>query len=389
MKNIAVYVGSRANYSSAKPIIKSLQKHPNLNPIIILSGSGMISKYGQLEALMKKDGIDIDYRAYSIIDGQSPGSMSSSVGLGIIQLSNILQNINQISYALAVGDRFDVMSFVLAAIALNIPVAHTMGGERSGTIDEGLRHAISKLSSLHFVANDDARNRLVKMGEDPRFVFNTGCPRMDELVTYREEFKKKVFKSTVELYDQYKGVGSRVELDQFILFVMHPVTTEFGANRTAARNALSAMKRTGTPIVGLWPNADAGSEEISKEIRIFRESTNYPIHMFANLGYRDYLQLMYLCSVMIGNSSSALREGEMLGTPVIQIGTRQEARLIGDNVLQVTTPSTDAISSAIAKQLLHGRYQSKNLYGSGKSAETIVSYLNTIEIPNSQKLNHY
>lgn len=389
MKNIVVYVGSRANYSSAKPIIKSLQKHPDLNPIVILSGSGMISKYGQLEALMEKDGIDIDYRAYSIIDGHSPGSMSSSVGLGTIQLSNILQNIKQISYALAVGDRFDVMSFVLAAISLNIPVAHTMGGERSGTIDEGLRHAISKLSSLHFVANDDARNRLIKMGEDPRLVFNTGCPRMDELVTYREEFKKKMLKSTAELYDQYKGVGSRVDLNHFILFVMHPVTTEFGDNRKAAINVLSAMKHTGIPIVGLWPNADAGSEEISKEIRIFRETTEYPLHMFANLGYRDYLQLMYMCSVMIGNSSSALREGEILGTPVVQIGTRQEARLIGKNVIQVTSSSADDIRSAITKQLQHGRYQSKNLYGSGKSAEMITFYLNTINIPNSQKLNYY
>ena len=389
MKNIAVYVGSRANYSSAKPIIKALQKHPGLNPIVIVSGSALIPKYGQLETLMEKDKIGIDFKAYSILDGQSPGSMSSSVGLGTIQLSNILQNISHVSYALAVGDRFDVMSFVLAAIALNIPVAHTMGGERSGTIDEGLRHAISKLSSLHFVANDDARLRLIKMGEDPKFVFNTGCPRMDELVTYREEFKKRVFKSTAELYDQYKGVGSKVDLDDFILFVMHPVTTEFGDNRKVASEALSAIMRTEIPIVGIWPNADAGSEEISKEIRIFREQTQYPIHMFANLGYRDYLQLMYMCNVMVGNSSSALREGEMLGTPVVQIGTRQEARLIGANVLEVKSSSVDAINHAIVKQLKQRRYQSTNLYGSGKSSETIASYLDKIEIKNSQKLNFY
>lgn len=389
MKNIAIYIGSRANYSSAKPIIKALQKNHSLNPVIILAGSSMIARYGLLESLLEEDGIPINYKVYTLVDGQTPGAMGTSIGLGVTQLSSILQNINGVSYALAVGDRFDVMSFVLAAIALNIPVCHTMGGERSGTIDEGLRHAISKLSNLHFVANEDSRARLIKMGEDPDFVFNTGCPRMDELVTYRSEFQSNIFTSENEIYKKYKGVGPNISFDKFILFSLHPVTTEYGTNRDLTRQCLEAMSHTQLPIIGLWPNADAGSEEISKEIRVFRERNSHPVHIFSNLSYRHYLQLMYMCAVMVGNSSSALREGEMLGTPVVQVGSRQSKRLIGDNVLNVEDINYEDILSAIYTQLEKGKFQSKDLYGNGNASEMIAEILSKISIKTSQKLNFY
>ena len=173
MKSIAVFVGSRANYSSCKSIMRAIQAHDDLQLQVVIGGAAVLDRYGNIESMIQNDGFAIDAKFYMIIEGENPITMAKSTGLGIIELSMIFNNLKP-DIVLVVGDRFDVMAPTIAAAYMNIPIAHTMGGEISGTIDENIRHAITKMAHLHFPANEDARKRIVKMGENPEFVLVQG-----------------------------------------------------------------------------------------------------------------------------------------------------------------------------------------------------------------------
>ena len=174
MKKICVFVGSRANYSSIKSVMNSIKNHKNLELQVVIGSSSVLERYGKVEDLIIKDGFKIDYKFYNIVEGENPLTMAKSTGLGIIEFSTILDNLNS-DFLIVVGDRFEMMSVTIAAAYMNIRIAHTMGGEVTGTIDESIRHAITKFSHLHFTASSDAYERVVKLGEDPKYVFNTGC----------------------------------------------------------------------------------------------------------------------------------------------------------------------------------------------------------------------
>ena len=384
MKRICVYVGSRANYSSCKPIMRAIQGNPDLELMIMLGAPALLERFGKLEDILATDGFAPSAKFYMVVEGETPVTMAKSVGLGVIESSTILNNLNP-DLLLVVGDRFDVMAPVLAAAYMNIPIAHTMGGEITGTIDESTRHAITKFSHIHFPATEEARNRIVKLGENPDHVFNVGCPRLDlvkEAITNAND-------STITLSDALNtiGVGATFDLDQssFILVSQHPVTTEYGSNRVQIESTLEVLNRFQMPTVMIWPNVDAGSDEVSKGIRTFREyfQPNW-LHLFTNLPVEQYFMLMDRCACLIGNSSSAIREGAFLGTPAVNIGTRQTGRTRGRNVVDVQ-PIVDEIESAIGKQLKHGRYESDDLYGDGSASQRIVKIIADLSYISVQK----
>ena len=174
MKKIAVYVGSRANYSSARSIMKAIQEHPDLELKLLLAGAAVLPRFGDLRQILLDDGFIPDIITNSIVEGETPSAMSKSVGLGMIDYSMSLENMGP-DCVVAVGDRFDVLPWVLSAAMMNIPIAHTMGGERTGTIDESIRHAITKFAHIHFPANQDSADRIIAMGEDPAAVHVVGC----------------------------------------------------------------------------------------------------------------------------------------------------------------------------------------------------------------------
>tara|TARA_A100001015_G_scaffold305296_1_gene397820 strand:- start:56 stop:985 length:930 start_codon:yes stop_codon:yes gene_type:complete len=298
--------------------------------------------------------------------------MAKSTGLGLIEMSMILNNLKPDAVVL-VGDRFEVMAVAIAAAYMNIPIAHTMGGEVTGTIDESIRHAITKFAHYHFPANEDAKERLIKLGEDPNHVYNVGCPRMDLI---RDELKNNV--DLNELFKDYKGVGESIDFNQpFLLVSQHPVTTEFGDNRRQIEETLKALDEIKMPTVLLWPNADAGSDDISKGIRSFRE-THKPtwLQVFKNLPTATYIHLMSQTQCLVGNSSSGVREGAFIGTPVVNIGTRQNQRDRSDNVIDVDYNQHN-IKKAILKQMNHGTYSSSSLYGDGTAGKKIANILAT------------
>lgn len=389
MKKICVFVGSRANYSSCKSIMRATKSHPGLELQVVLGAAAILDRYGNIEKLVQEDGFEIDAKFYMIVEGENPVTMAKSTGLGIIELTMIFSNLKP-DVVLVVGDRFDVMAPTIAASYMNIPVAHTMGGEVSGTIDENIRHAITKMAHVHFPANEDARQRIIKLGEDPDCVHNVGCPRIDLVKDYMEKHRNGERIDQDRFFNTYKGVGGRfdIERDSFLLVAQHPVTTEYGSNRRYIDETLYALKALGMPTIMIWPNVDAGSDEVSKGIRHFRE-VHRPdwLHLFINLPISVYVKLMDLCACMTGNSSSAIREGAFIGVPAVNIGTRQKGRMRGQNLIDVEN-DRDQIVSAVKAQLRNGKYAPEHIYGDGLAGARIARILAECEVRVQKRISY-
>ena len=384
-KKICVFIGSRANYSSIKSVMTAINQHPNLNLQLVLGASSLLGRFGKVEDLIRKDGFPPDYIFHNLVEGESPTTMAKSTGLGLMDASMIFDNLNP-DMLIVVGDRYEMMSVTLAAAYMNIIIVHTMGGEVTGTIDESIRHAITKFAHIHFPANQDSKERIIRLGENPEFVFNVGCPRIDLVAL---ELKKNSHKVLANLFEEFGGVGEVLNLENdFLLVSQHSVTTEYGNNRWQIEQTLEALEALNMPVIMLWPNSDAGSNDISSGIRIFREEKNPAwLHLFKNLPTPIYIHLMNVTACLVGNSSSGVREGAFIGTPVVNIGTRQHKRLRTKNVVQVGYTS-DEILEGIRKQLNHGIYESSNIYGDGNAGTQIAEILSNCN-PKIQKTITY
>lgn len=386
MRKICVFIGSRANYSSIKSVMRSVKAHPALQLQLVVGASAVLDRFGNVVDIIRKDGFIPDFTFHNNVEGEIPVTMAKSTGLGLIEAAMIFDNLKP-DYLVVVGDRFEMMAVTLAAAYMNIRIAHTMGGEVTGTIDESIRHAITKFAQVHFPASDDAKKRILKLGEDPAFVFNVGCPRMDLVL---EEIKHDSYQVLDQIFEKFHGVGTTgFDLRKpFLLVSQHPVTTEFGNNRKQIEETLYALDKLKMPTIMLWPNIDAGSDDISTGIRAFREKHRPEwLHLFKNLPTNIYIHLMNTTSCLVGNSSSGLREGATIGTPVINIGTRQYKREMGDNVISVDY-SREEIYQAIVTQIKKGKYPSQGIYGDGKAGDRIASILAEIN-PSVQKTIMY
>lgn len=370
LKKICVVIGSRANYSSIKSAMLAISNHRDLQLQLIVAASAILDRYGSVVTLIENDGFVPDARVHMIIEGESPLTMAKSTGLGLIELPSLFDQLKP-DVVLTVGDRYETMATTLAAAYMNIVVAHTMGGEISGTIDESIRHAITKFAHIHFPACEGARKRIVQLGEEARHVHAVGCPRID-LVD--EILKSPDPEIGDTLFDT--GVGHSIDLKQpFVLVSQHPVTTEFGAGEQQIAATLGAIKELNLPAIVLWPNSDAGSGDIAHWIRKLRESKRaHQMHFFKNLPINVYINLMLRTTCLVGNSSSGIREGAFMGTPVVNIGSRQNGRDRGANVIDVDHDQ-EQIKMAIEKQIIHGRYEMDSIYGDGRSGARIAEIL--------------
>lgn len=374
-RKILVFVGSRANYSSIKSVMHAIHKAHNLSLQVIVGASAILEKYGNVASLIEKDGFKIDAKIHMLIEGESPLTMAKSTGVGIIELSSQFEILKP-DIVLTVGDRFETMATTLAAAYMNIPIAHTMGGEITGTIDESIRHAVTKFSHIHFPASMDAKERIIKLGEKKENIFLVGCPRID-LVDAIIKLKKK---NNNEILST--GVGDTIDIDKpFILVSQHPVTTEYSESEHQMNQTLTALEKLNMQTIILWPNADAGSNGISKSIRKWREKNRFKnnIRFFKNLSIDTYVYLMKKTSVLVGNSSSGIREGAFIGTPVVNIGTRQDSRQRGKNVIDIGY-DTNKIIKAIQKQIKHGKYTSQSIYGDGQAGKKIAKILHNCDL---------
>jgi len=370
MRKICVVVGSRANYGSIKTAMRAIQNHPDLELQLIVSASVLLDRYGQVVKLIEEDGFKPAAKVYMLVEGENPVTMAKSTGLGLLELPTIFEQLGP-DIVLTVGDRFETMATALAAAYMNIPLAHTMGGEVTGTIDESIRHAITKFAHIHFPACEQARDRIIRLGEVPEQVFLVGCPRLDLVGEVLDQDRNGV---GPDLFKQ--GVGGIFNLEEpFLLLSQHPVTTEYGEGEKQITETLMAVRALEIPCLALWPNADAGSEDVARGMRKFREHyDDSKIHFFKNLAPEVYIALMRRTACLLGNSSSAIREGAFIGTPAVNIGSRQAMRQRGRNVIDVQ-PCRNEIVEAVRQQIRHGPYPPEAIYGDGKAGLRIADVL--------------
>lgn len=376
-KRICVVIASRANYARVKSVLSAIRAHRDLELVLVVSGSATLYRYGSVVDRIREDGFKVNAECLIQIEGDSPEAMAKSTGLGILELSSVFARL-QPDTVLTVADRYETMSTAIAASYMNIPLAHSQGGETSGSIDESVRHAITKLSHIHFPATVRASRNLIQMGERPEYVFKTGCPSIDLLCSLEPGLPSQL---TSNVY----GVGAELDFEQdFGLVVQHPVTTTYLDAEKQVRETLSAIDSLGLQGIWLWPNIDAGSDRISKLLRSYRETAkDLKIRFVRNFSPEDYARLMRQASVIVGNSSSGLREGAFLGIPAVNIGDRQRTREHAENVVSVPY-DRELIASAIQRQVYSGRYPRSDLFGDGRAGERIADVLADVE-PQVQK----
>lgn len=386
MKKILVVIGSRANYGTSKSILTYIKKSTHSSLIIVASASSVLDKFGDVSELMEQDGFTVNYRLFNFVDGNALVTMPKSVGMNLIDLSNIFSHEHP-DIVVTIGDRFETIATAIAAAYQNIPLAHVMGGEVSGSIDESVRHSITKLAHLHFPATEISATRISKMGEDRKTIFNFGCPRIDEVKSTLENPPSLEFLNH-ELNSL--GVGSNVDLNlPFILLNYHPVTSEIDKTLAQVKVLLNALDEIKIQVLGLWPNSDAGYEIISQQFRIWQKQSikNYSIRLFKNLPVCTYFHLMALAACQVGNSSSALREGSFIGNPAVNIGSRQSGRECANNVMFVDF-NMKTIINAVKSQINHGKYVRSTIFGDGNAGNQIAETLLKMQVSTQKKLSY-
>lgn len=369
-RKVCVVVTARPSYSRIKTALEAIRSHPDLELQLVVAASALLERYGTAVRTIEDDGFDIAARVYMVLEGENLATMAKTTGLGLLELATVFDNLKP-DVVVTVADRYETLATAVAASYMNIPVAHVQGGEVTGSIDEKVRHAVTKLADLHFVSTEKAAERVVRMGEEPAKVFVTGCPSIDLAVEVMERPELDF-----DPFGKYGGVGASVDLSGGYLVVMqHPVTTEYELARQQAVETLHAVSEIGLPTLWFWPNVDAGSDGTSGAIRSFRElHAPENIHFFKNMQPTDFLRLLYSSRCLVGNSSVGIRECAYLGVPTVNIGTRQSGRDRGCNVLDVGY-YRDEIVEAIQKHLGNGRCKSDPIYGQGKAGERIAELL--------------
>lgn len=374
-RKICVVVASRANYGRIKSLLKEIDKSDQLELELVLSASALLRKYGNAVDIIKQDGFKVSASIYMVIEGGTLETMVKSTGMAIMEFASTFERIKP-DIVLTVADRYETIATAISASYMNIPLAHTQGGELTGSIDESVRHAITKLSHIHFPATELSKKRLIQMGENEDKIFNYGCPSIDEIANQDLNLDSN-FKETYST----KGLGDKLDFTKpYIVVLQHSVTNEFDDAKFQISQTIQAIKKLKIQTIWLWPNIDAGTDEISKELRLLREKNlDFPLHFFINLPILDYAKLMNNASCFIGNSSSALREGAFLGVPSVNIGTRQSNRERGINIVDVDYDSNE-IYKAATEQINHGKYKSDHIFGDGTSAIKMVETLKTIDL---------
>ncbi len=369
-RKICVVVTARPSYSRIKTALRAIDQHPALELQLVVAASALLDRYGSAIEYIQADGFEIAAKVFNVLEGENLTAAAKTTGIGILELSTIFDNLSP-DIVVTVADRFETMATAIAASYMNIPLAHVQGGEVTGNIDEKVRHSITKLADYHFVASQDAYERVIRLGEDSEYVFNTGCPSIDLAAEILENPELDF-----NIYGKYGGVGSSPDLSNGYWVVMqHPVTTEVGSSRQQIEATLEAAYEKNEPILWFWPNVDAGADGTSTGIRAFRENhdlTNF--HFFKNMQPTDFLRLLYNSNGLIGNSSVGIRECAFLGVPVINIGSRQNARARGKNVIDVVHDKT-LISNAMDQHSSIDKCERSLVYGGGDAGQKMANLL--------------
>jgi UDP-hydrolysing UDP-N-acetyl-D-glucosamine 2-epimerase len=368
-RRICFPITSRAYYGRSQLLLKKLQEHPGIDLELMLGGSILLDKYSRhVAADIEAGGFTISTSLFNVIEGGNHVAMAKTACLTALEFTNGFHAADP-DIVIICGDRFEQLAIAMAAAYLNKTIAHIEGGDVTGSIDESVRHAITKLSHIHFVTNDDAHRRLLAMGEDPNYVFTTGS--LD--VEVASQISTRPTSETVNRY----GVGHEIDVTQpFLLVIQHPVTTE-ADNRRHLEDTLRAVSALEMPAIWIWPNPDAGTAEMADSLRHFRE--NVPdvvkrMRFITDVPVSEFIGLLKITACLIGNSSAGIKECSYLGTPVVNIGARQHGRLHSDNVVHAAY-DRDEILGAARRQIVHGRYAPSHIYYREGASQAMVDVL--------------
>lgn len=380
MKKILLVTERRADYSRFKEILKEINKQNNLKYVLIVTGMHLEKAFGNTINEIRKDGFKVSYK-FKMFDKKylkkdDLGGMSRALSKCFKHLTAILEK-EKPDFILS---GFDIAAnFCLTTIGahMNIPVGHIQGGEVSGNIDESLRHAMSKFSHFHFVSNQDAKRRLIKMGEQPNSIYSVGCPSIDALLSTKP-------RSNIYIKKKYN-----LDLkEKYILVIQHPVTSEKKLIKKHIENIFQALQKFNLNIFFILPNNDYGAKTIVNKIKISNMS------FASHLELSDYKTLLQNCELILGNSSSGIHEAATFKKPAVNIGTRQQGRLKGKNVIDVGNNYKEikyGIKKALNKKFIQKIRDIINPYGSGGSSKKIIKIINSLNIEKVQiqKKNTY
>ena len=381
MKKICVTTSSRADFSRIETILRELKNRSPVELQLLVLGSHLLGIAGNTKLEIENKGFKIDHSLYMEVSGNNPETMAKSVGLAIVQASTLFDRLKP-DIVLVHGDRFESLAIGITAALMNIHVAHIQGGEVTGSIDESIRHALTKLSHLHFVSTEKSRERVIKMGENPATVFNIGCPGTDLLLRNQRMSRRDTLSW---LNKNMIKSNNTLNTDMPYLFIIqHPVTTEYQRADEQINETLDAVKEYKGQVIVLWPNIDAGSDSLSGSIRRHFVITNKQARIFKHIPSEIFVNVLRNASCFIGNSSSGVRESCYFGTPTVNIGSRQNTRERGSNVIDVGYDRKE-IARAIKKQIVHGRYPVEHIYGDGTAGKQFADICATIKLPNIQK----
>ncbi len=370
-RKICVVITARPSYARIKTALTAIRDHEALELQLVVAASALLDRYGSAVKVIEQEGFKIDRTVHMILEGENLVTSAKSTGLGLSELATVFNDLKP-DAVISIADRYETIATSIAAAYMNIPLVHVQGGEVTGSIDEKTRHANTKLADLHLVSCAPARERVIKMGEEPSSVFVTGCPSID---LAREALAEEP-RDLAKLAATYTGVGAPADYAMpYIVVLQHPVTTEYQSAVMQMEATLEAVRLTGKKTFWFWPNVDAGSDGASKAIRTFREiHPEADIHFYKNMRPKDFLSLLINSQGIVGNSSVAIRECSYLGVPAVNIGTRQTRRDRGRNVIDVSH-DTQAIAAAIETMWNQKVRLRDTIYGDGDAGKIIAEVL--------------
>ena len=368
-RRVAIVITTRGNYAKMKSTMAAVRRRDDLALITLVGGGIVQQRFGDYRSVIEGDGFPIDATLDFLVgDGATLVSQTELAGRAITMLAGVLEKTGP-DIILVIADRWEALAVALAATTMNVPIAHLEGGEISGSIDERLRHAVTKLAHLHLPANDDAARRIVKMGEQTESVIVVGTPSLDLLAEVDLDARASLAAAP-------GGEGDAIDFaEDYIVVSQHAVVTEETDAERQMAETMAAAATAGLPIVWLLPNMDAGGEGIMRVVTRLRDAPRaVTLRTYPSMRFEHYSVLLANARCLIGNSSSGIREGAFLGTPSVNVGTRQTGRVRGQNVIDVGYDRNE-IAAAMQRQLRRGRYASDPVYGDGHAGERIADAL--------------
>ena len=382
-RKICVVISARASYARLKSLLLAIKKHKNLELQIVTTCSANSEEFGNVSDIIEKEGFNINRKIFSHINDDNLKTSVKITGKTLIELSDVFQEL-QPDIVVTNGDRYETIANAIAAAYMNIPLAHIQGGDVTGNIDEKVRHAITKLSDIHFATSATSYKRLILLGENPNNVFMYGCPSID-IIKDVYGLEKLAFNPL----KKYKGFGNLTSMpEKYYIVMQHPTTTDIENAQSNIEKTLNVIKKLDYPTFIFLPNSDVSTQIIHQNLQKFlKDNPLLKIHFFYNMEPMDFIKFIYFSECLIGNSSVGIRECSYLGIPVINIGDRQQDRERGSNVIDVSYDSQE-IYNAIIKWKENGRPSQSFIYGKGDAAVKIADTLSSVKLSFQKRLTY-